>query len=143
MKASMKKFNFRAKLFGDVDTFTLSEIKDIIAQNARKRLVENWWFTSQRVHNATISAINFYNELSDQETYHDIMQEILVSHAQYLYSPVHWITKKHLLLVDLFMNQAANKRLEVTLLDIDRAPSFGSGILAGIMVSGKERHGKK
>ncbi len=136
MNLSTEKFQFKTQFIGGIGNFTLPEIKDIISQNARKRLIHNWWFTNRKIHNATISAINFYTELPDREKYHNTMQDILKSHAAYLYSPIHWNTKKHLMLIDLFMNEAKNKRLDLTLLDIDhQLPGFGPGMLTGIIAS--------
>ncbi len=121
-------FLFRTKLHGMQHDLPLSEIKDYIAKDARKRLIHNWWFTNRAVHNATIAAINCYNELPHKEKHHEAMQDILTSHSNYLYSPFHWNTKKHELLVDCFMNEAAGKRLPTTLLDIPMHGALGAGI---------------
>lgn len=137
-------FKFRKSYILGKNSMPLSEIKDHISKDARKRLMDNWWFTNRAVHNASIAAINCYNELLKKDKHHEAMQDILISHGNYLYSPIHWKTKKHELLVDCFMNEAAGKRLPTTLLDLPmNGGALGVGIMAGLSTCKTNNHQKK
>jgi hypothetical protein len=136
-------FQFRTNYLGIKNNMPLSEIKDHISKDARKRLMHNWCFTNRAVHNATIAAINSYNELPKKDKHHEAMQDILISHGNYLYSLVHWNTKKHELLVDCFMNESSGKRLPTTLLDLPMHGAIGTGIFANLSKCKTNNHSKK
>ena len=96
----------------------LKDIKKHIAAHARIRLTKNWIFTSEYIHNGTMSAINFYEELPATPENKATMQEILISHGNYIYSILHWSKRKHIALIDGFMNEVVGKRLERTMFDM-------------------------
>ena len=138
------QFRLKHSLLKGATPVSLDQAQQHIAKHARKRLTEHWIFTSRYVHNATIAALNCYKTLSpdNQVKHQEAMQQILASHGNYLYSLLYWNERKHALLVDGFMNDAAGERLQTTLLDIPmRSPALavGAGIGAGGANSGKSK----
>ncbi len=110
---------------------SLQDIQKEIMGHAYNRQICNFVFVDTMVHTATLQAIQAYLNLNEekQEFYHEQMQSILDSHTCFLYSPIHWLSIKHIRLVDHFIYLCEGNRFKLSLVD------SGCGVLLGIYLT--------
>jgi|GEM_PF-6479098 len=119
----------------------LSQIEKAIVAHMFRRKMDNWIFTSTRVHSATLQAIHAYETLTDEDrsAAADQMQMVLNSHANLLYNPFCWNKRKHIALVDGFIYSTTGKRLELSALD-DIPTRISGGVTAVPVIVTRTNH---